>query len=50
MKIVVTGTGGQVVTSLVEVAASMPDVDLSTFGLPEFDLSDPSSIRQAIPC
>jgi dTDP-4-dehydrorhamnose reductase len=48
MKIVVTGTGGQVVTSLVEVAASMPNIDLATVGLPEFDLSDPSSIRQAI--
>jgi dTDP-4-dehydrorhamnose reductase len=48
MKIVVTGTSGQVVTSLVEAAAGMPNIELITVGRPDFDLADPSSIREAI--
>lgn len=48
MKIVVTGTSGQVVTSLVEAAAGMPNIELVTVGRPDFDLADPSSIQEAI--
>ncbi|WP_428425439.1 dTDP-4-dehydrorhamnose reductase [Pararhizobium sp.] len=48
MKILVTGTKGQVVTSLVEAAAIMDDIELVTVGRPDFDLADPSSVRQAI--
>ena len=48
MKILVTGTHGQLATSLVEVAAEMPGITLVTVGRPAFDLSDPLSIRRAI--
>ena len=48
MKILVTGTKGQVVTSLVEAAAIMDDIELVTVGRPDFDLTDPSSVRQVI--
>ncbi|MCV9967063.1 dTDP-4-dehydrorhamnose reductase [Pararhizobium sp. BT-229] len=48
MKILVTGKSGQVVTSLLEVAADMDDIELITVGRPDFDLADPPSVRQAI--
>jgi dTDP-4-dehydrorhamnose reductase len=48
MKILVTGTKGQVVTSLVEAAAAMDDIELVAVGRPDFDLADPSSVRQTI--
>ena len=48
MKIAVTGTSGQVVTSLVEAAAAMPDIQLVLVGRPDLDLANPSSVRQAI--
>lgn len=48
MRILVTGTRGQLVTSLVELAADMPDVSLVRVGRPGFDLLDPSSVRRAI--
>jgi dTDP-4-dehydrorhamnose reductase len=48
MKILVTGTRGQVVTSLVEAAAAMDDIELITVGRPDFDLAEPSSVRQVI--
>lgn len=48
MKILVTGMRGQVVTSLVEAAAAMEDIEVITVGRPDFDLADPSSVRQTI--
>jgi dTDP-4-dehydrorhamnose reductase len=48
MKILVTGMKGQLVASLIEAAAAMDDIELITVGRPAFDLSDPSSVRQAI--
>lgn len=48
MKILVTGTHGQLATGLVEVATSMPDITLVPVGRPAFDLLDPSSIRRSI--
>lgn len=48
MKIAVTGTSGQMVTSLVEAAAAMPDIQLVAVGRPDLDLANPSSVRQAI--
>lgn len=48
MKILVTGTKGQVVTSLVEAAAAMDDIELITVGRPDFDLADTSSVRHTI--
>ena len=48
MKILVTGTKGQVVTSLVEAAAAMDEIELITVGRPDFDLADTSSVRQTI--
>lgn len=48
MKILVTGKNGQVVTSLVEAAADMEDIELITVGRPDFDLADPPSVRQTI--
>lgn len=48
MKILVTGTHGQLATSLVEVAADIPDISLVRVGRPGFDLVDPASIRRAI--
>lgn len=48
MKILVTGTKGQVATSLVEAAADMDDIELVTVGRPDFDLADPASVRQII--
>lgn len=48
MKILVTGTKGQVVTSLVEAAAAMDDIELITVGRPDFDLADTASVRQTI--
>lgn len=47
-RIVVTGTEGQVVGSLVEKAAGRDDVDLILIGLPELDLSDTARIAPAI--
>lgn len=48
MKILVTGKNGQVVTSLVEAAADMEEIELTAVGRPDFDLTDPVSIRQTI--
>ncbi|MBP1862293.1 dTDP-4-dehydrorhamnose reductase [Rhizobium herbae] len=48
MKILVTGKNGQVVTSLVEAAAYMDDIELIAVGRPDFDLADPPSVRQTI--
>jgi dTDP-4-dehydrorhamnose reductase len=48
MKILVTGTKGQVVTSLVEAAAAMDEIELITVGRPDFDLADTSTVRQTI--
>ena len=48
MKILVTGVKGQVVTSLVEAAATMDDIELVTVGRPDFDLADTASVRQII--
>lgn len=48
MKILVTGKSGQVVTSLVEAATSMEDVEMVTVGRPAFNLADPTSVRQII--
>lgn len=48
MKILVTGTKGQVVTSLAEAAAFRDDLELVAVGRPDFDLEDPASVRQVI--
>lgn len=48
MKILVTGTKGQVVTSLAEAAAYRDDLELVAVGRPDFDLEDPASVRQII--
>jgi dTDP-4-dehydrorhamnose reductase len=48
MKILVTGKNGQVVTSLAEAVADMDEIELITVGRPEFDLTDPASVRQII--
>jgi dTDP-4-dehydrorhamnose reductase len=48
MRIVVTGKEGQVVRSLMERAASDPDINVIALGRPELDLSVPSTIARAI--
>lgn len=48
MKILVTGKNGQVVTSLVEAVADRDDIELVTVGRPDFDLTDPASVKQTI--
>ncbi len=48
MRILVTGTQGQVVCSLVERAAQMPHIELLTVGRPDLDLTKPVSVRRAI--
>lgn len=47
-RIVVTGTEGQVVSSLVEKTAGRDDIELVLIGLPELDLSDTARIAPAI--
>ena len=48
MKILVTGTHGQLATSLAEAAAGMPGIELVTAGRPTLDLSNPASIQREI--
>lgn len=48
MKIVVTGRDGQVVQSLLERAATRPDVQVIALGRPDLDLSKPETVRKAI--
>jgi dTDP-4-dehydrorhamnose reductase len=48
MRILVTGTHGQLASSLVEVAECIPDITVITAGRPALDLLDPLSVRQAI--
>ncbi|MCD2184150.1 dTDP-4-dehydrorhamnose reductase [Rhizobium sp. GN54] len=48
MKILVTGTHGQLATSLAEAATAMPGLELVTAGRPALELSDPASIRREI--
>ena len=48
MRILVTGKTGQVVSSLIERAALLPDVELITAGRPELDLTDPMSVFRNI--
>lgn len=48
MKILVTGTEGQVARSLVERSARHPDVELVAIGRPELDLERPGSAASAI--
>lgn len=47
-RILVTGTGGQVVGSLVEKATGRGDIELSLIGLPELDLTATDRIAPAI--
>ncbi|MDX0456673.1 dTDP-4-dehydrorhamnose reductase [Sinorhizobium medicae] len=48
MKVLATGTTGQVVTCLTEIAVRLGDVELITIGRPEFDLINPVPLREAI--
>lgn len=48
MKVIVTGSHGQLVSSLLERAASWPQVELVSLGRPELDLLDPPSVHRAI--
>ncbi|ASY65990.1 dTDP-4-dehydrorhamnose reductase (plasmid) [Sinorhizobium sojae CCBAU 05684] len=48
MRVLATGRAGQIVTSLMEVAAQRGDLELITIGRPEFDLTKPIPMRQAI--
>ncbi|MBP1887312.1 dTDP-4-dehydrorhamnose reductase [Sinorhizobium mexicanum] len=48
MKVLVTGTSGQLVSSLIERAAPLRDVKLIAIGRPEFDLTQPIPMREAI--
>lgn len=48
MKVLATGTNGQVVTCLAEIAPRLGDVELITLGRPEFDLTNPIPLREAI--
>lgn len=48
MRILVTGSRGQVVSSLVELSAARPDIHLAAVGRPALDLTDAASIRRAI--
>lgn len=46
MKVLVTGTKGQLVRSLGEIAASRPDIDFLAVGQPELDLRAPWSMAE----
>ncbi|WP_457298185.1 dTDP-4-dehydrorhamnose reductase [Phyllobacterium sp. P5_D12] len=48
MRIVVTGREGQVVRSLIERAAYQPSIELIALGRPEFDLTRPETVSEAI--
>src|SRR4051812_18394480 len=49
MRILVTGTSGQVATSLAEKARERPDIELLRVGRPEIDLlSDAGAIADAV--
>lgn len=48
MRVLATGTTGQLVTSLTEVASASRDVELIAIGRPEFDLTRPIPMREAI--
>ncbi len=48
MRILVTGSQGQVVSSLVEAAADRPGIEVIAIGRPELDLADPASVHAAI--
>ena len=48
MRVLVTGSEGQVVQCLVERAASIPGLTVLTAGRPEFDLERPETIASAI--
>lgn len=48
MRILVTGSEGQVARSLAECAATTPDVKLIVAGRPEFDLFDLKTVRSVI--
>lgn len=47
MRLLVTGTKGQVVTSLVERAGAAGDAEIVTYGRPALDLTDPASVARA---
>ena len=48
MRILVTGTEGQLARSLVERAAGHPDLELIAIGRPELDLEQEGSAASAI--
>lgn len=48
MRLLVTGTRGQVVTALLERAAAAGDVDVIALGRPELDLAEPEQAARAI--
>jgi dTDP-4-dehydrorhamnose reductase len=48
MKVLVTGTQGQLARSLVERAALHPDIEVIAVGRPELDLETPGSAEKAI--
>lgn len=48
MRILVTGRQGQLVRSLQEQSARLPDVELLTVGRPKVDLTEPGALRAAI--
>ncbi|APH71817.1 dTDP-4-dehydrorhamnose reductase [Aquibium oceanicum] len=48
MRILVTGSQGQVVSSLVEAAAGRSGIEVVAIGRPELDLADPASVHAAI--
>ncbi len=48
MRLAVTGRDGQVARSLEALAAGRDDLDVTFLARPDFDLSDPTSIRRAV--
>ena len=48
MKVLVTGTEGQLARSLIEKSADWPELDLIAVGRPEADLEVPGSVARAI--
>lgn len=48
IRILVTGTQGQVARALAERAACRPEIDLTLLGRPEIDLAQPASVGAAI--
>lgn len=48
MKILVTGTRGQVAQSLAEASLGWPGMTVEFVGRPELDMADPASIRRAV--